>query len=56
MHLQGLLRRGVIVRPVGGGYKLPEFLRVSIGLARENDRLLAALRDLRELGALQVGR
>ncbi|HYX66362.1 MAG TPA: histidinol-phosphate transaminase, partial [Burkholderiales bacterium] len=26
-----LLRRGVIVRPVGGGYQLPEHLRVTIG-------------------------
>jgi histidinol-phosphate aminotransferase len=32
----------VIVRPVGG-YGLPEWLRVSVGLPEENDRLLAAL-------------
>ena len=38
-----LLRRGVIVRPVGGGYGLPEHLRVTIGTAEENDRFLAAL-------------
>ncbi len=37
-----LLRRGVIVRPVGG-YQLPEHLRVTIGTAEENDRFLAAL-------------
>src|SRR5262249_28115787 len=37
-----LLRRGVIVRPVGG-YGLPEHLRVTIGTATENDRFLAAL-------------
>jgi histidinol-phosphate aminotransferase len=37
-----LLRRGVIVRPVGG-YGLPEHLRVTIGTAAENERFLAAL-------------
>jgi histidinol-phosphate aminotransferase len=36
------LRRGVIVRPVGG-YGLPEHLRVTIGTAAENERFLAAL-------------
>ena len=38
-----LRRRGVIVRPVGGGYELPEHLRVTIGTAEENERFLAAL-------------
>ena len=38
-----LLRRGVIVRPVGGGYQLPEHLRVTVGTAAENERFLAAL-------------
>src|SRR5574339_446614 len=38
-----LLRRGVIVRPVGGGYGLPEHLRVTVGTAQENERFLAAL-------------
>lgn len=51
---EGLLRRGVIVRPVGGGYGLPTFLRMSIGLQRENDRLLQALSELREQGLLQA--
>jgi len=37
-----LLQRGVIVRPVGG-YGLPEFLRVSVGLAAQNARFLDAL-------------
>ena len=37
-----LLRRGVIVRPVGGGYGLPEHLRVTIGTAQENERFLSA--------------
>jgi len=38
-----LLKRGVIVRPVGGAYQLPEHLRVTIGTAAENERFLAAL-------------
>jgi len=38
-----LLKRGVIVRPVGGGYGLPEHLRVTVGTAQENERFLAAL-------------
>jgi len=38
-----LLKRGVIVRPVGGGYGLPEHLRVTVGTAQENDRFLTAL-------------
>jgi histidinol-phosphate aminotransferase len=37
-----LLREGVIVRPVGI-YKLPNHLRVSVGLASENERFLTAL-------------
>jgi len=37
-----LLRAGVIVRPVGG-YGLPQWLRVSIGLPDENAAFLAAL-------------
>jgi histidinol-phosphate aminotransferase len=38
-----LLRRGVIVRPVGGGYELPEHLRVTVGTQAENERFLSAL-------------
>jgi histidinol-phosphate aminotransferase len=38
-----LLKRGVIVRPVGGAYQLPEHLRVTIGTAEENERFLSAL-------------
>lgn len=40
---QGLLREGVIVRPVAG-YGMPNHLRVTIGLPRENSRFLDALR------------
>lgn len=39
---QGLLREGVIVRPVGV-YAMPDFLRVSVGLESENQRFLEAL-------------
>jgi histidinol-phosphate aminotransferase len=39
---QALLGEGVIVRPVAG-YGMPNHLRVSIGLASENSRFLAAL-------------
>jgi histidinol-phosphate aminotransferase len=39
---EGLLRRGVIVRPVGG-YGLPTCLRVTIGTAPQNEKLIAAL-------------
>ena len=39
---QGLLQAGVIVRPVGG-YEMPNHLRVSFGLAQENQRFLEAL-------------
>jgi histidinol-phosphate aminotransferase len=38
----GLLERGVIVRPVAG-YGLPEHLRVTVGLDSENARLLDTL-------------
>lgn len=41
---QALLQRGVIVRPVAN-YGLPEFLRVSVGLAGQNARFLDALRE-----------
>jgi len=41
---QALLRRGVIVRPVAN-YGLPQWLRVTIGLPKENDRFIAALRE-----------
>lgn len=44
-----LQRQGVIVRPVKG-YGLPEWVRVTVGTAQQNERLL------RELGKLQVGK
>ena len=39
---QRLLEQGVIVRPVAN-YALPEWLRVTVGIAAENRRLLDAL-------------
>jgi histidinol-phosphate aminotransferase len=39
---QKLLKQGVIVRPIGG-YGLPNHLRITIGLERENARCLDAL-------------
>ncbi len=39
---RGLQRRGVIVRPMRG-YKMPEWVRVTVGLPEENRRFIAAL-------------
>ncbi len=44
---QQLLRAGVIVRPIAG-YGMPQYLRVSVGLAAQNERLLAGLRQALE--------
>jgi histidinol-phosphate aminotransferase len=40
--VDGLLRRGIIVRPLRG-FGLPSCVRVSVGLPEENDEFLAAL-------------
>ena len=42
---QKLLRSGVIVRPVKG-YGLPQHLRITIGTQVQNERLVAALRQV----------
>ena len=42
---QGLLSRGVIVRPIAS-YELPQFVRVTIGTETENDRFLSALKEV----------
>ena len=34
---------GVITRPMGG-YQLPEWIRISIGTPKENERCLGALK------------
>ncbi|MBL8202527.1 MAG: histidinol-phosphate transaminase [Chromatiales bacterium] len=49
---EGLLKAGVIVRPVGN-YGLPTHLRITVGLPEHNNRLLRALQELRKAG---VGR
>ena len=40
-RFEALLRRGIIVRPVGN-YGLAEYLRVTLGTREQNDRFLAA--------------
>jgi histidinol-phosphate aminotransferase len=40
-----LLHKGVIVRPIGG-YKLPDWLRVTVGTPAENRRFISALKEL----------
>jgi histidinol-phosphate aminotransferase len=40
-----LQKRGVIVRPMGG-YQLPQFIRISVGTPVENERCLAAIREI----------
>jgi histidinol-phosphate aminotransferase len=42
---EALQREGVIVRPMDG-YGLPEFVRVTVGTAEENDRLTTALKRM----------
>lgn len=40
-----LLREGVIVRPVTS-YKMPQFLRITVGNQQQNDRVLTALKKV----------
>lgn len=49
---QALLHKGVIVRPIAG-YGMPNHLRVSIGLPKENDKFFDAL--VKVLGEVFVG-
>ncbi len=42
---QELLRRKIIVRPLKG-YGLPEWARISVGIMKENKKLIAALREV----------
>ena len=49
MYYQHLLKNGVIVRPIAN-YKMPSFLRVSIGLEHENDRFINILRSCNPIG------
>jgi len=50
---EALLRKGVIVRPVGN-YELPNHLRISIGTQAENEFFLQALADVLELAAANI--
>jgi histidinol-phosphate aminotransferase len=40
-----LQKQGVIVRPMGG-YQLPEWIRISVGTAKENQRCLEVLQNI----------
>lgn len=46
-YFDALQRRGVIVRPIKS-YGMPEWLRVTVGTAEQNERLLAELAALRK--------
>ncbi len=51
---EALLREGIIVRPLAG-FGMPEYLRITVGLPEENERLIKALRRLLEAGAGRRG-
>ncbi|MBU6182430.1 MAG: histidinol-phosphate transaminase [Verrucomicrobia bacterium] len=51
---QALLKRGVIVRAMRS-YKLPEWIRVSVGTMEQNQRFISELAALRAAGALNAG-
>ncbi len=44
---EGMLRRGVIIRPMGG-FGMPDAMRVTIGTHEQNERMLNALRQVLE--------
>ena len=46
---EALLSQGVIIRPMGG-FGLDDFVRISIGLPEENERLIKAIAELRASG------
>jgi histidinol-phosphate aminotransferase len=48
---QALLRRGIIVRAMRS-YKLPDWIRVSVGTMEQNRRFIADLRALDQEGAI----
>jgi histidinol-phosphate aminotransferase len=51
---QALLRQGIIVRAMRS-YKLPEWIRVSVGTMEQNRRFIEALRALDAAGAIPRG-
>ena len=46
---EGMLRRGVIIRPMGG-FGLPNAIRVTIGTREQNKKMLEALKEVLEEG------
>jgi histidinol-phosphate aminotransferase len=46
-YYEKLLQLGVIVRPLGG-FGLDDHIRISIGTAEENERLIKALQKIEE--------
>lgn len=50
---EALLRRGVIVRPMGV-YGFPEHVRISVGTQAENERCIAALEQVLRAGGLRA--
>ena len=44
---EGMLRRGVIIRPMGG-FGLPHAIRVTIGTREQNEKMLTALKQVLE--------
>lgn len=48
---QALQQRGVIVRPMDG-YRLPDYVRISVGTRRENERVMRELSALQQEGLL----
>lgn len=50
---EGLLERGVIVRPMAG-FGLTEHVRISIGRPEENERLIRAISDVRDASGGQA--
>ena len=51
---QALLRQGIIVRAMRS-YKLPAWIRVSVGTMEQNRRFIEALRALDAAGAIPRG-
>lgn len=51
---QALLKKGIIVRAMRS-YKLPEWIRVSVGTMPQNEAFVSALRELLESGVVPPG-
>ena len=53
-YADALLRRGVIVRPLSG-FGLDLHIRISVGTAAENEKLIKALQDIERAGEVGAG-